>query len=98
MEFDKLRFLQTLQDVPVEQPLLETPEHSEYLQTHVFDKLSASQPLDLTELDWNAFELRHVMPADYVHQYNWTHQGWLRGINALLHKTPAENLKEKGFF
>jgi len=98
MEFDKLRFLQTLQDVPAEQPLLETPEHSEYLQTHVFDKLSAGGTFDLTELDWNAFELRHVTPVNYDRPYDRAHMGWLQGINAFLRKTPAASLNGKSFF
>lgn len=98
MEFEKQRFIQTLQAVPAEQPLLETSEHSEYLQTHVFDKLSAGETFDLTELDWNAFALRHVTPVNYDRSYERVHLGWLHGINAFLRKTPAACLNEKGFF
>ena len=98
MEFDKRRFFQTLLDAPPEQPLLETPEHSEYLQTHVFDKLSADMPLALTELDWNAFALQNVIPKDYHVQFGWMHQGWLCGVNGILRKVPAANLSEKKFF
>lgn len=98
MEFDKRCFIQALQDVPAEQPLLETPEHSEYLQTHVFDRLSDKGTFNLTELDWNAFDLRHVTPVNYDRQYERVHQGWLQGINAFLRKTPAASLNEKGFF
>lgn len=98
MEFDKRRFIQALQDVPAEQPLLETPEHSEYLQTHIFDKLSAGETFNLTKLNWNAFELRHVTPKGYDDRYGYVHYGWLCGINAIFRKTPAANLSEKKFF
>lgn len=98
MEFDKQRFLQALLEAPAEQPLLEAPEHSEYLQTHVFDKLSVGETFNLTELDWNAFGLRHVTPVNYARSYDRAHQGWLQGINAFLRKTPAASLNGKSFF
>lgn len=98
MEFDKSRFLQTLLDLPEEKPLLDPPEHSGYLQTHVFDKLKADETFDLTALDWDAFDLRHVSLEGCGRQYEWVHEGWLCGINSFLRKTPAESLREKRFF
>ncbi len=98
MEFDKQRFFQSLLDMPAEQPLLETPEHSDYLQKQVFDKLAADQPIDLTDLDWDAFELRHVIPNGLDTQHGRIHYGWLCGVNAILHNIPAANLSEKRFF
>lgn len=98
MEFDKSRFLQTLLDLPEEKPLLDLPEHSAYLQVHVFDKLLADGTFDLTALDWDAFDLRHVTPAGYIQQYERVHGGWLHGINFFLRKTPAAALREKSFF
>ena len=98
MEFDKQRFFQALLEAPAEQPLLETPERSEYLQTQVFDRLEAGETFSLMALDWNAFELRHVTPVNYARLYDRAHQGWLLGINAFLRKAPAASLSEKSFF
>lgn len=98
MEFDKQRFLQGFLEAPPEQPLLELPEHSEYLQTYVFDKLRAGGTFDLKTLDWGAFDLRHVTPQVYAQQYEQVHTGWLRGINHFLRKIPAASLNEKIFF
>ena len=98
MDFDKQRFFQGLLDAPPERPLLELPEHSEYLQTHVFDKLRAGETFDLKALDWDAFDLRHVTPENYPRQYERVHTGWLRGINSFLRKTPAASLNEKIYF
>ncbi len=98
MEFDKQRFLCSLLEAPEEEPLLEPPEHSEYLQKQVFDKLAAGEAVDLKALDWNAFELRHVTPEDHGGRHERTHKDWLQGINYYLRKTPAASLPEKGFF
>lgn len=98
MEFDKQRFLQTLLEAQEERPLLEPPEHSEYLQTYVFDKLKADETFDLTELDWNAFDLRHVTPEGYLQRYEQLHRDWLYGINHFLRETPAIRVDEKRFF
>lgn len=98
MEFDKQRFIHALLEAPIETSLLEPPEHSEYLQTQVFDKLAVDDRVDLQALDWDAFDLRHVTPEGYNQQYHRIHKGWLQGINHFLRKTPAASLAEKGFF
>lgn len=98
MEFDKQKFLQNLLDAPAEEPLLEPSEHSEYLQKQVFAKLAADEAVDLTSLDWDAFELRHVTPEGYARQHERIHGGWLQGINYYLQTAPAVPLTEKGFF
>ena len=98
MEFDKRRFLQALLDAPEEKPFLEPPEHSEYLQKQVFDKLTAGEEFRWLDLDWDAFDLRHVTPARYAQMYERTHCGWLQGVNHLLHDVPAASLNEKCFF
>lgn len=98
MEFDKQRFVRALLDAPEEAPLFEPPEHSDYLQREVFDKLAAGEKVDLTSLDWDAFDLRHVTPEGYAKQYEKPHKGWLQGINHFLRKVPAANSNEKGFF
>ena len=72
MEFDKRRFLQALLDAPEEKPFLEPPEHSEYLQKQVFDKLTAGEEFRWLDLDWDAFDLRHVTPARYAQMYERT--------------------------
>lgn len=98
MEFNKQRFFRALLEAPKEEPILEPAEHSDYLQQQVFDKLNAGEAVKLAELDWSAFELRHVTPEGYAKPYEKLHMGWLQGINRFLRKVPAVNLNEKGFF
>lgn len=98
MEFDRNRFLQALLDAPEEVPLLDPPEHSDYLQKQVFDKLEAGEGIRWPDLDWDAFDLRHVTPEGYAWRYGELHRSWLMGINEALRETPAACLREKGFF
>ena len=98
MEFDKRRFLQALLDAPEEKPFLEPPEHSEYLQKQVFDKLTAGEEFRWLDLDWDAFDLRHVTPEGYAQPYEQLHCGWLQGVNHLLRDIPAASLNGKRFF
>lgn len=98
MEFDKQKFFRNLMDAPAEEPFLEPPEHSEYLQKQVFDKLAAEKTADLKSLDWDAFDLRHVTPENCGKQYETMHKGWLRDFNRYLRKIPAISLNQKRFF
>lgn len=97
-EFDKLRFLELLREAPERKELLEEPQHSEYLQTQVFDKLKANGVLDISTLDMGAVSLRDLVETGYPAMYENVFNGWSQGVNSFLKKTPAAHLKQRSFF
>ena len=54
LEFDSKVFNELLQTVPMAIPYCEKPQHSDYLQTEVFDRLGRGESIDLSKLDLNA--------------------------------------------
>ena len=97
-EFDKLRFLQLLQEAPEHKPLLDAPEFSDYLKEQVFDKLKKDGNLDLRTVDFNAIALRDLVPPGYPEMYDRISGGWGQGFNHFFQKTPAASLKQRTFF
>ena len=59
-EFDMRQFAALLRIVPEEKPMVERPEHSEYLQKNVFDVLKEDGSVDLKQLDWSAFGMKDL--------------------------------------
>ena len=51
-EFDMRQFIALLQIAPEEKPMVETPEHSEYLQKNIFDVLKKDGSVDLKPSGW----------------------------------------------
>lgn len=84
MRFDPEQFFRLLQQLPPSQPMSEPAEHSAYLQREVFDRLKNHELIDLTKLDWDAFDLSHVTPEDYEHRYKINQSNWLQGFNRML--------------
>ena len=62
LEFDKKRFAELLLTAPAKEPLLETAEPNAYVQS-LMDMFENEGRLDLTIVDLDAFELKHVTPA-----------------------------------
>ena len=76
----------------------EPAEHSAYLQREVFDRLKNHELIDLTKLDWDAFDLSHVTPEDYEHRYKINQSNWLQGFNRMLQgRAPAALEKQVVF-
>lgn len=97
-EFDMEQFIRTLQAAPEHRNRAELAEHSEYLQTHVFDVLRAGEEVDLRKLDWDAFEMAHVTPAWHSAGQDKVLANWLKSINRYFRKTPALSDTRKRFF
>ena len=97
-EFDKLRFLQNLRDVPERSSPLREPQYSEYLKTQVFDKLRTEGNVDLRTLDLSAVSLHDLTPPGYPAMYEKVVAGWAMGANHFLKKIPPAYLSERTFF
>ena len=68
LEFNKDRFLSLLCAAPKIEPVIEEPEHSEYVQS-LIDTFKKEGRLDLTEINFDAFDLCHVTPEGYTRMY-----------------------------
>ena len=97
-EFDKLRFLHALQELPARKSPLREPRYSEYLKTQVFDALRKDGTLDLRTLDLSAVSLHDLTPEGYPGIYQKVVSGWAQGLNHAVKKMPAAYLKQKAFF
>lgn len=96
-EFDKLRFLQTLQELPERKFPQREPQFNAYL-AQVFEELRKNDSLDLTALDLSTVPLHDLTPKGYSDIYQSVLRGWLLGLNHFLKETPAACLKQKTFF
>ena len=97
LEFDKKRFAELLLTAPAKEPLLETAEPNAYVQS-LMDTFENEGRLDLTIVDLDAFELKHVTPVGYESIYNHTTDGWLKGFSGFCRKTPSLRLQQRSFF
>lgn len=97
-EFDMRQFITLLQIAPEEKPMVEQPEHSEYLQKNIFDVLKKDSSVDLKHLDWSAFDMKDLRSSGHANWLNTTPSGWLHGINSFVHKTPGMAAGRRKFF
>jgi hypothetical protein len=97
-EFDQNIFTSLLRAALPKQKLLEEGVHSEYLQKQVFDVLKAEESVALRDIDFGAFELRHVCPPGQEAAYARSNNGWLMRFNQFIKKTSAASLPQRRFF
>lgn len=97
LEFNKDRFLSLLCAAPKVEPVIEEPEHSEYVQS-LIDTFKKEGRLDLTEINFDAFDLCHVTPEDYTRMYSHIKDGWAKGVVHFCRKTPPAHLQQRAFF
>ena len=98
LEFDSKVFNNLLQTVPAAIPYCEKPQHSDYLQTEVFDRLSRGESIDLSKLDLDAFDLFHASPEWSDRHYESMARGWQKGFNKMLKLIPASAREKRAFF
>ncbi len=98
LEFSTESFTELLHAIPEAIPYCEEPQHSEYLQKEVFDKLGKGETVDLTRLDLNAFELRHTAMMWSGDHYRSMEQGWQKGFNKMLKLIKASSREKRAFF
>ena len=98
INFDTNHFYQRLHEMPNKHILPAGPEYSEYLQKEVFDPLIRGETIDLANLDWNAFALRHVLIEYLYDDYAKVERDLLQRTRQLLrHAEPAWRLERKYF-
>lgn len=97
LEFSKRDFARFLHSADQKTTLFEKPEHSPYIQK-VMDEYADKGFIDLTTLNLDAFELRHVTPTEYERAYNSVSCGWIEGFIGFCRKTPAIRLRQRTFF
>ena len=98
LRFDFDAFDALLRSVPAPVPLYDRPEHSEYLQREVFDKLSGGETVDLSLLDLDAFDFRHVAPESDPEHYQREMNSWQKGANRIFKLLPPMPRESRSFF
>lgn len=98
LEFHPEIFTELLHVVPEKIPYCETPQHSEYLQTEVFDRLRRGETIDLTKLDLNAFDLCNTAMAWSEDHYRSMERSWQKGFNKMLKLIQASPREKRAFF
>lgn len=97
-EFDKNCFLRLLREAPEGVSLDIRAEHSEYLQKNVFDRLKTEGTFALDKLDWDAFQLCHVIPEDREELLARVKKDWVSGLHGFLRHFAAAPLTDRAFF
>ena len=98
LEFDKDTFVKLLLAAPPRKQLVDEPTFSPYIQS-VLDTLKDPEAeLDLTKIDWNAFELSDVTPKGYEKMYPNVNDGWIKTFISFCKKAPAHQLQKRSFF
>ena len=97
-EFNMGLLMESLRRIPERRSIFEPEEYSEYLQKEVFDPLIESGTIDIKEVDFSKFELRHVTPKSYADSFQNVNEGWARGFNEFVKRTPAAACAEPAFF
>ena len=98
LHFDFDAFDALLRSVPAPVPLYDRPEHSEYLQREVFDRLQDGEDVDLSLLDLNAFDLCHVTPEYAPSHFQRILISWEECLNKSFKLLPAVSRSERSFF
>lgn len=98
ISFDPALFCKRLQAAPELCPLFEEQAYSPYLKEHVFDRLREEGSFELMSLDLNAFEMRHVLPANMGGAVRSVHSSWAQGLNAKLRSIKAQAKPTPAFF
>lgn len=98
LEFDKDTFARLLLAAPPRKRVVDEPTFSPYIQS-VLDTLKDPEAeLDLTKIDWNAFELSDVTPKGYEKMYPNVNDGWIKTFISFCKKAPAHQLQKRSFF
>lgn len=98
LEFDKDTFMRLLMAAPPKKKPMDEPTFSPYIQ-ELLDTLKAPEAeLDLTKIDWNAFELSDVTPKGYEALYPNVNDGWIKGFIGFCKKAPSHQLQKRSFF
>ncbi len=97
LEFDKDRFTALLRSAPEKETAIAESEYSPYVQ-ELIDIYKEDGSLDLSMIDWDAFELKHVTPSDHQAIHSHITDGWTKGFISFCRKVPSLRLQQRTFF
>ena len=89
--------MQLLHEAPESKPFFPAPRHNPYIQS-LMDKLKEEGTIDLTAIDWNAFEIADVTIPYFQEHSDSDANGWVRGIIHRVGKAPAFQSRRRVFF
>lgn len=97
--FDRNVFVKMLLSVPQKDDaaLFPKSERSPYIQKllEAFDK---EETIDLSIIDWDAFQIENVTPENYEWVYHRVFDGWIQGFIHYCRKAPVFQRQERSFF
>lgn len=97
--FDRNVFVKMLLSVPQKDDaaLFPKSERSPYIQKllEAFDKEGT---IDLSIIDWDAFQIENVTPENYEWVYHRVFDGWIQGFIHYCRKAPVFQRQERSFF
>ena len=97
LEFHRDRFVQLLHKAPAKEPVLSEPKYSPYLQS-VIDTAKKEGVLNLAMINWSAFEMDEVTPADLNAICQRTESGWIAALTGNRKKAQTFRLLHRTFF
>lgn len=98
LKFDKTTFERLLIAAPPKKTVVDEPTFSPYIQALLDTLKEPDAELDLTKIDWNAFELSDVTPSGYENTYPHVNEGWLKSFIGFCKKAPPHRLQKRVFF
>lgn len=98
LEFDKATFAKLLRTALPKKTVVDEPTFSPYIQSVLNTLKDPDAELDLTKIDWTAFELSDVTPKGYEKMYPRVNEGWLKTFIAFCKKAPPHQLQKRSFF
>ena len=97
--FSASQWLQALEDLPdSSQSTPPIPEHSSYLQEHVFDILKQGEPVDLSRLDWEQISLTNTVLKSSRSDHLWIQSSWIKALQNKLTKAAPTASQKRQFF
>lgn len=97
--FNQDAFIKMLLSVPQKDDaaLFPKSERSPYIQKllEAFDK---EETIDLSIIDWDAFQIENVTPENYECVYHRVFDGWIQGFIHYCRKAPVFQRQERSFF
>lgn len=65
---------------------------------HSFRKSHKEETIDLSIIDWDAFQIENVTPENYEWVYHRVFDGWIQGFIHYCRKAPVFQRQERSFF
>lgn len=56
------------------------------------------ETIDLSIIDWDAFQIENVTPENYERVYHRVFDGWIQGFIHYCRKAPVFQRQERSFF